>query len=198
MLSFIHLKSLCSLQDLLPLCANLGLVLEASSLHTIISRPRMFSTSETYCWIRSPLQAFWTLAGWSTQQFWPKLLSKLTIQSGFSQLLLYCSAWLQTNSGNLFSSSSSFSISGLFCLHLCLACCISAPCLCTTAPVKLPVLPVCCSLLSSFSFLSLLTRVRHILFCQIFFWFTTLSATQLDITFKHGCLLLQTNYTFTV
>ncbi|EDL03152.1 mCG147059 [Mus musculus] len=33
----------------LPLSANLGEVLEASSLHTILSRPRMFSSFETYC-----------------------------------------------------------------------------------------------------------------------------------------------------
>lgn len=35
-------------------------------------------------------------------------------------------------------------------------------------------------------------------FCQIFLWFITLSGPQLDITFKHGCFLLQTYLTFTV
>jgi hypothetical protein len=34
--------------------------------------------------------------------------------------------------------------------------------------------------------LSLLLRVGHILFRQIFLWFLPLSACQLDITFKHG------------
>ena len=63
----------------LHLSDNLDLVLEASSLCRILSRPRMFSASETCCWISSPflvLSELW-LAG-STQLFWLKLLSKLT------------------------------------------------------------------------------------------------------------------------
>ena len=35
-------------------------------------------------------------------------------------------------------------------------------------------------------------------FCQIFLWFITLSAPQLDVIFKHGCFLLQTNLISTV
>ena len=41
-------------------------------------------------------------------------------------------------------------------------------------------------------------RVGHILFCQIFLWFVILSASKLDITFKHVCFLLQTSFTFIV
>ena len=35
-------------------------------------------------------------------------------------------------------------------------------------------------------------------FCQIFLWVITLSATQLDITFRHGCFPPQTNFTHVV
>lgn len=36
------------------------------------------------------------------------------------------------------------------------------------------------------------------LFCQIFFWFTTLSSPQVTITFKHDWFLLKTNLNFIV
>lgn len=35
-------------------------------------------------------------------------------------------------------------------------------------------------------------------FCQLFLWMTTLSAAQLDVTFKHGYSLLQTILTYIV
>lgn len=55
----------CYLQGLMLPSADLGLVLEVSSLYLIYSRPRMFSASEPCCWINSPfLSSFWSLAGW--------------------------------------------------------------------------------------------------------------------------------------
>jgi hypothetical protein len=86
---------------LLPLSANLGLVLEASSLGTVLSRPRMFSASEACCWVSSPflvLSELWP-AG-STTLFWLKLLSKLTDSFWLLSRPLNCSAWSQSNSSN--------------------------------------------------------------------------------------------------
>ena len=119
---FIGMIYLLSLR--LPSYANLGLVLDASGLCTVLSRPRMFSASKTCCWISSPFLVLYnlSLAG-STQLFWLKLLSKLTNSVWLlSQPLTFCSGWPQTNSDNLFQFFGCFSFSGPFCLHLCLAC----------------------------------------------------------------------------
>jgi len=58
------------------------------------------------------------------------------ILASLSRPLLNCSAWPDTNFGNMFYSAS-FSSLGLFCL-LCLACSLCATCLCSTVLVKLP------------------------------------------------------------
>ena len=50
----IFLFTWCNCRGSLPPGANLSLLLEASSLHTILSSPRMFSASETCCWTSSP------------------------------------------------------------------------------------------------------------------------------------------------
>ena len=123
------------------LSANLGLLLETSSLFKILSRPRMFSSSEAYCWISSTFPYFfWTLADCSTQLFWlktPLHADWFKLDSLFHSFLNY-SAWPPTDFGNMFQSSGSFLFSVLFCLHLCLACSFSVSCLYKTVPVKLP------------------------------------------------------------
>jgi hypothetical protein len=129
---------------------------------------------------------FWTLADWFdsvvlTQT--PLKADRFNLVSHFEPLL-NCSTWPQTNSSHVFWSSSYISLSVSFCLHLCLSCSLYSTCLCTMAPP-----PFHCS-----PFLSLLMRVGRILFCQLFLWFVTLSATQLDTAFKYGCFLLQTNF----
>jgi hypothetical protein len=130
-----------------------------------------------------------------------KCLSKLTDSILIlSWLLLNWSAWPQTNSCNRFESSSSL-FSGLFCLHLCLAFSFSTTCVCTLVLVIVPPpfhFSLCTALLYSFPFPPLLVRGGLPLFCQIFLWFVTLPLSQLDITFKHGCFLLQSNITFIV
>lgn len=76
------------LPDLLPLSANLGLDLEASSLCAIQSRPRMFLVFETYYSIRSPfivLSEVWGLVQLSCQA--QNSSPSWLIQTGFSQLL---------------------------------------------------------------------------------------------------------------
>ena len=102
-----------------------------------------------------------------------------------------------------------------------------ATCLYKTVPVKLPPLSLslslshsvclspslclclslflslflCTILLSSLSFLCCSsqswTYLNSVSFCQIFLWFIILSVPQLDITFKHDCIL-QINFTFIV
>ena len=91
------------LWGLLSHSANIGLVLEASSLHTILSRPRIFSALRTYCWISSPFLALSELwladqPSYSDSNYSPSWL----IQSGFSQFLLNSSACPHTNSRNMF------------------------------------------------------------------------------------------------
>ena len=70
-----------------------------------------------------------------------------------SHPLTFCSAWPQTNSGNLFWSSGFFSFSESFCLHLCLAY-LSSTCLCKTLLVKLPSLFLHSLMRSHFPFCS--------------------------------------------
>ena len=107
----------------------------------------MFSASETYCWISSPflvLSELW-LAG-STQLFWLKLLSKLTD----SIWLLSASHWIALLGlkltlaicSNLLAPSHSLAHSVFTCVWLVL----SATCLCTAVPAKLPPSSLCTSL----------------------------------------------------
>ena len=205
--------------------ANLSLGLETSSLCTILSRPRMFSASETYCWISSPflvLSEPWP-AG-STQLFWLRLLSMLTdsiwLLSASSELLCLASNYLWQFVLISWLPILSFIMSSL------------ATCLCKTVPNKnclcwptynfinsqrnsilldclnrtplwttpnwlnykaLNIMGLAASppvlVLSHLSSLCScrVNRENPIAdsFCQIFLWFITLSATQLDVTFKH-------------
>jgi hypothetical protein len=66
----------CPLRDLLPLSANLGLVLEASTLHTIPSRPRMFSASELIAEYTHPFY-FFLNSGWVVNS---AVLAQTTLQ----------------------------------------------------------------------------------------------------------------------
>jgi hypothetical protein len=113
----------CHLRVLLPPSANIGLVLEASSLCTIISRPRMFSASET-CWISSPLpSSFWSLAFW----FNSAILAQTPLQDDwFNITSLSTSDWIVLFGLKLtLAIHSNFlapSFSGLFCPHGYLVC----------------------------------------------------------------------------
>ena len=60
----------------------------------------------------------------------------------------------------------------------------------------LPVLSF--SVSSNFSLHSHYSKIGHILFCQIFLWYSIFSVIQLDIAFKHGCVLLHINCSFDV
>ena len=113
-LSFITWRN--HLGGLLPLSATLCLVPVTSSFCTMLSRPRMLSASKSCCWISLPFLALsdpwlvqFSCSGSNLSPSW-------LIQSGFSWLLPIL--WLI-----------------LSCL--CVACSLSASCLCTTAPVKL-------------------------------------------------------------
>lgn len=77
----------CCLKGLLPPSANLDLVLDAFSLCLILSRLRMFLTSETYC--RESLPFLVDL----THLFWFKLLSQLTESVWLFSWPLNCPAW---------------------------------------------------------------------------------------------------------
>jgi hypothetical protein len=153
-------KSIFYLPDVivsfLPSSASLSLALEASSLCTILYRSSMFLASETDYWTNSPfpfLSELWlagqlSCSGTNSSSCWP-------IQTGFCHFWMNCCAWPQMNSSNLFSSSASFSFSGIFYIHLCLACSLSATCLCKTlSKTASSSLPLCCSLLCCLSFLS--------------------------------------------
>jgi hypothetical protein len=78
------------------------------------------------------------------------------------------------------------------------------PCLKSTklhSPNYPPLLTHSVLLLSLLSFLSVLMSFGCILsltYCQFFLWFVILSAAHLDIPFKYGYFLLQTNFTFVV
>lgn len=138
----------------MPPLANLDLVMEASSLCT--TGLWIFSASETCYRISSTLpSSIWTLVGWINSA----ILAQTPLQDDWFNMAsllaydLFC--LVSTNSGNLFWSGS-FSFPGSFYLPLCLACFLSATCLCTIAPVKLPpfFFSLCYSCLSSFPFLS--------------------------------------------
>ena len=153
----------------------------------------MLSASETCCWISSPLPSyFWILVGRSTQLFRLKLFSKLTD----SIWLLSASHWIVllgliptlASCSNLPAPPHSLACS-VFSLSLCN---------CPSETASSPLFTLCCSLLSGLSFLSVLMRVGRILFYQVFLWFNTSPASRVDITFKYGRFLLQTDSAFTV
>ena len=115
--------------------------------------------SEAYCWINSPflvLSKLW-LAGW-TQQFWPKLLSKLTHENW----LFLASGWIALISFKLILAVSSYR------LPLILWIILSLPltCLCEIVSVNYFALPLSFSLTCclKLSFFPLLMRVWIILF----------------------------------
>jgi len=175
----------CHLSGLLPLSANLGLVLEASSLCTILSRLRMFSASETSCWICSPflvLSELWLAGQLSCSD--SNSSSSWLVQTGFFQFLTESHS-LASNSGNLLSSGS-FSFSDSFCLHLCLACSLfnlslqSSPAKTASFSLSVPLFHLCSLESWAYSILSNLFLICHFV-C-------------LSIRHQHGCFLLQTNF----
>ena len=134
-------------------------------------RPRMFSASETYIWISSPLLALSELwladplscSSSNSSPSWFSLASR-----GLSRVaLLGLKLTLAKICSNLLAPSHSLAhpVSSLPLKN---------------SPIQMAS-SLCTALISSLSFLSSLVRVGHILFCQIFLWFVTLSATQLDI-----------------
>jgi hypothetical protein len=94
----------CYFRGLLPQSANVGLVLEASRLCTILSTPRLFSACEICCWIRSPLLVLSVfLASWLNSV----VLAQTLLQAEtFNLDSLLVSDWdsvcPHTNFGNLF------------------------------------------------------------------------------------------------
>jgi hypothetical protein len=94
----------CHLRSLLPPSVNLDLVLEASGLHTITSRPQMFSASETCYWISSHLPQFFLIPGWLVQL---SCLALTPLKAGWFNMAslsfsLNRSAWPHTNFDNMF------------------------------------------------------------------------------------------------
>jgi hypothetical protein len=160
---------------------------------------------EAYCWISSPFLVLSQLClAVSTQlfqlktPFWANWFNLAYL--GFS---LNCSAWKSLNwtvwtSLVTRTEQSGTELHKLNCTQLKLLHCLNStepnhwttPYLLHSALLSRSHFPVCspeswvCPISDSF--------------CQMFLLFVTLPSPQLDVIFKHGCFLLQTNFTFIV
>ena len=155
-----------------------------------------------YCWISSPflvLSELW-LAG-STQLLWLKLFSKLT-DSIWLLTELLCLEKPPLSSTNCTALTSHTEQNGTAQIQLNTAALNWTSSNCTEQIwahwTGLPHDSLCPAL-KFWPVCSHENRAYPISysFCEIFFRFITLSAPQLEVTFKHGCFLLQTNFTIT-